>query len=77
MTIRVNKQEAEKQFAHLISQVMNGEEIIISVGDVEVARILPTKKIKQELIVEEESQRRIPGLLKGVDCRVWGVEDIL
>ena len=64
MTIRVNKQEAEKQISHLMNQVLNGEEIIISVGDIEIARILPTQKHDQNASIAKKPQRT-PGLLKG------------
>lgn len=65
MTIRVNKQEAEKQISHLIAQVLNGEEIVISVGDQEIARILPSIKLDQNVNKRSEQQQRTPGLLKG------------
>jgi len=63
MTIYVNQQEAEKQFSKLFSKVLEGEEVIISVGGKERARILPYHIPDQNVSINKQS--RTPGLLKG------------
>ncbi|AOX00595.1 hypothetical protein BJP34_15115 [Moorena producens PAL-8-15-08-1] len=56
MTIHVNKQEAEQRFSELFSQVLKGEEIIISAQGQEMARIIPSIK---------PPKPRVPGIDKG------------
>jgi antitoxin (DNA-binding transcriptional repressor) of toxin-antitoxin stability system len=56
MTIHVNQQEAEQQFSELFSQVLQGEEVIISVQGQEMARLIPSNL---------SLQPRVPGIDKG------------
>ncbi len=52
MTIQVDRQEARERFSELFEQVLQGEEIIISVEGIEMARLIPSKP-------------RVPGIDKG------------
>lgn len=61
MAIYVNKQEAEQKFAQLLQFVLQGEEIIISVEGLEMARLIPSSQIAA-LTVES---KRIPGIDEG------------
>jgi prevent-host-death family protein len=58
MAIYVNKQEAEQKFAQLLQFVLQGEEIIISVEGLEMARLIPSSQLKVE-------SKRIPGIDEG------------
>ena len=58
MTIQVNLEEAQQQFAQLFSQVLQGEEIIIIDGQ-ERARLTPTKPT-----ISSQSGR-VPGIDEG------------
>ena len=64
MTIHVNQQEAKKQFSHLLSQVLQGEEIIISVGDQEIARLIPSAP-NRVATSSKVSLVRVPGIDEG------------
>jgi antitoxin (DNA-binding transcriptional repressor) of toxin-antitoxin stability system len=59
MTIHVNRQQAEQNFSHLFSRVLQGEEAVISVEGQEIARLVPT------FPHPVNSQPRIPGIDKG------------
>lgn len=61
MTIQVNLEEAQQQFAQLFSQVLQGEEIIIIVDGQERARLTPTKPT----ISSDSLSERIPGIDEG------------
>jgi antitoxin (DNA-binding transcriptional repressor) of toxin-antitoxin stability system len=56
MTIYVNQQEAEQRFSELLSQVLQGEEIVISIQGQEMARLIPSSL---------PLQPRVPGIDKG------------
>jgi prevent-host-death family protein len=56
MTIYVNQQEAEQRFSELLSRVLQGEEIVISIEGKEMARLIPS-------ILPLQS--RVPGIDKG------------
>ena len=62
MTIHVNQQEAANDFPKLLSQVLEGEEIVISIDGEEIAKILPYKSQKNK---QHNHDYRKPGLLKG------------
>lgn len=47
MTIYVSQQEAEQQFSQLLSQVLKGEESVISVEGQEIARLMPSVSDKR------------------------------
>ncbi|MGB3534805.1 MAG: type II toxin-antitoxin system prevent-host-death family antitoxin [Microcoleaceae cyanobacterium] len=64
MTIYVNKQEAEQQFSQLLSQVLQGEEIIISIEGQEMARLIPFDPNKV-VIFPEALGMRVPGIDRG------------
>lgn len=61
MTIQVNLEEAQQQFAQLFSQVLQGEEIIIIVDGQERARLTPTKPT----LSSDSLSGRIPGIDEG------------
>ena len=61
MTIYVNLQEAEQKFPQLLSQVLQGEEIIISVKGQEKARLIPSSPTPT-ITSDKASERRIPGI---------------
>ncbi|MBE9168595.1 type II toxin-antitoxin system Phd/YefM family antitoxin [Pleurocapsales cyanobacterium LEGE 06147] len=54
MTIQVDQQEARERFSELFERVLQGEEIIISVQGIEMARLIPIT-----------SRPRVPGIDKG------------
>jgi prevent-host-death family protein len=56
MTIQVDQQEAKERFAELFERVLQGEEIIISVQGIEMARLIPSKL---------SLNPRVPGIDKG------------
>lgn len=64
MTIYVNQQEAEQQFSQLLSQVLQGEEIIISIEGQKMARLVPISANKA-VISSEVSGIRVPGIDEG------------
>ena len=64
MTIYVSQKEAEQQFAQLFSQVLEGEEIIISLNGKEIARVIPSSSSKQNL--QSSENIRVPGIDEGV-----------
>ncbi|MEM9271610.1 MAG: type II toxin-antitoxin system Phd/YefM family antitoxin [Cyanobacteria bacterium P01_F01_bin.143] len=64
MTIYVNQQEAEQQFSQLFSQVLQGEEIIISVEGQEKARLVPSS-LTPKSTFSKISQMRVPGIDEG------------
>ena len=64
MTIYVNLQEAEQKFPQLFSQVLQGEEIIISVEGQEKARLIPSSPTPQ-ITSDKTSSRRFPGIDQG------------
>ncbi|MBF2022224.1 MAG: type II toxin-antitoxin system Phd/YefM family antitoxin [Hydrococcus sp. C42_A2020_068] len=53
MTIQVDQQEARERFSELFERVLQGEEIIISVQGIEMARLIPIP-----------NRPRIPGIDK-------------
>jgi len=55
-TLVVSIERAEKNLSRLIQKVADGEEVIISRGPKQVARLVPIPEIKQ---------RRKPGSMKG------------
>ena len=61
MTIQVNLEEAQQQFAQLFSQVLQGEEIIIVVDGQEKARLTPTTPTTSTPV----SSGRLPGIDQG------------
>jgi prevent-host-death family protein len=63
MTIHVNPQQAEQQFSKLLSQVLQGEEIIISVAGQEMARLIPSSQ--RTALSSKDQPRRIPGIDQG------------
>ena len=56
MTIHIDAPDAAKQLAQLLSQVKQGEEVVIAEAGVAIARIVP---------VAQFSSPRIPGQDKG------------
>jgi prevent-host-death family protein len=44
MTIQVDQQEAKERFAELFERVLQGEEIVISVRGIEMARLVPSSE---------------------------------
>ena len=64
MTIYVNLQEAEQKFPQLFSQVLQGEEIIISVEGQEKARLIPSSS-NPTITSDKTSEKRIPGIDQG------------
>ena len=62
MAIHVNQQDAENNFPKLLSKVLEGEEIIISIDGEQIAKILPYKNQKDK---EHRQDYRKAGLLKG------------
>jgi len=62
MTIHVNRQDAENKFAELFSQVLEGEEVIISVGGKEMAKLVPFADYQK---IPQTSAVRIPGIDEG------------
>jgi len=64
MTIEVNPEQAQQQFAQLLSQVLQGEEIVIVVEGQHMARITPCLR-NQLATSSATSSERIPGLDQG------------
>lgn len=64
MTIYVSQQEAEQQFSELLSRVLKGEEIIISVEGQGVARLIPFLPNKA-VTFSPTPGVRVPGLDQG------------
>jgi antitoxin (DNA-binding transcriptional repressor) of toxin-antitoxin stability system len=64
MTIHVNRREAEQQFQQLFSQVLKGEEIIITSDGEEMARLVPSNNAHQ-ILEPTTCDLRIPGIDKG------------
>jgi len=64
MTIHVNLKEAEQKFSQLFSQVLQGEEIIISVEGQEKARLVPSS-LNPKIKSDKASSKRIPGRDQG------------
>jgi len=62
MTIHVNQEDAKNNFPKLLSKVLEGEEIIISIDGEEIAKILPYKNQKDK---DHSQDYRKAGLLKG------------
>jgi antitoxin (DNA-binding transcriptional repressor) of toxin-antitoxin stability system len=67
MTIHVNRREVEQQFQELFSQVLKGEEIIITSDGEEMARLVPLNNAHQilESTKSNTCNLRIPGIDKG------------
>jgi antitoxin (DNA-binding transcriptional repressor) of toxin-antitoxin stability system len=63
MTIHVNQQEAEKQFSKLLLKVLEGEEIVISMGGEEIARIIRSNY--SEKPKQQQTGSRVPGIDEG------------
>lgn len=55
MTLQVNIHEAKTHLSHLLTQVRQGEEIIIARAGIPVARLVP---------IENQLTRRTPGSAK-------------
>jgi antitoxin (DNA-binding transcriptional repressor) of toxin-antitoxin stability system len=64
MTIHVNRQEAEQQFQQLFSQVLQGEEIVITSDGEEMARLVPSPNARKQ-DDSTTSNLRVPGIDKG------------
>ncbi|NET57102.1 MAG: type II toxin-antitoxin system prevent-host-death family antitoxin [Symploca sp. SIO2E6] len=64
MTIKVNPEQAQQQFAQLLSQVLQGEEIVIVVEGQQMARLTPCA-VTQPATSSSTSNERIPGLDQG------------
>ncbi|NES24870.1 MAG: type II toxin-antitoxin system Phd/YefM family antitoxin [Symploca sp. SIO3E6] len=64
MTIEVNPEQAQQQFAQLLSQVLQGEEIVIVVEGQQMARLTPCFG-NQPATSSAASSERIPGLDQG------------
>ncbi|ELR97744.1 type II toxin-antitoxin system Phd/YefM family antitoxin [Gloeocapsa sp. PCC 73106] len=62
MTIHINQQDAENNFPKLLSKVLEGEEIIISMNGKEIAKILPCQNQENK---DSSKEYRKTGLLKG------------
>lgn len=63
MTIHVNRQQAQQQFQQLFSQVLKGEEIVITSNGEEMARLVPATAYKQP--DPAKPAVRVPGIDKG------------
>ena len=61
MTIHVNQQEAAQRFPELFSQVLKGEQIVISERGQEIARLIPSAGAS----LEKSLKPRVPGVDKG------------
>ena len=64
MTIHVTPKEAEQQFPQLFSQVLQGEEIIISVDGREIAKLIPSSASPSDLY-SPNKDIRVPGIDEG------------
>jgi antitoxin (DNA-binding transcriptional repressor) of toxin-antitoxin stability system len=64
MTIYVNQQEAEQQFSQLLSQVLQGEEIIISIEGQDRARLILFAQNKA-VTSSKVLGMRVPGIDEG------------
>jgi antitoxin (DNA-binding transcriptional repressor) of toxin-antitoxin stability system len=64
MTIHVSHHDVERQFQHLFSQVLQGEEVVITAGGEEMARLVPTEHTRKN-IIKSKPAIRVPGIDKG------------
>ena len=64
MTIHVNRHEAAQQFSQLFSQVLKGEEIVITSGGEEMARLVPSFDTYKNSDSDKKNIR-VPGIDKG------------
>jgi antitoxin (DNA-binding transcriptional repressor) of toxin-antitoxin stability system len=64
MTIHVNHHDVERQFQHLFSQVLQGEEVVITADGEEMARLVPALHTRKN-IIKSKPAIRVPGIDKG------------
>ncbi len=76
MTVIVKISEPEGQLSELLEKIEAGEDVIISRGDVHVARLvqIPQKPVVSELIATIRTQRELRGAVSRSEIRAWREE---